>query len=101
MVGMMTGCAEKILAVRYREKDGQGRWRGGPMVYIRDGLHLPGLAAMFSLFCVAETLAGGNLAQANSIATSLHAAFGVDRLVVGVVLAAFSVWDGLVSCWSP
>ena len=87
LVGMMTGCAEKILAVRYREKDGQGRWRGGPMVYIRDGLHLPGLAAMFSLFCVAETLAGGNLAQANSIATSLHAAFGVDRLVVGVVLA--------------
>ena len=88
LLGMMTGCAEKILAVRYREKDPQGRWRGGPMVYIRDGLRLPGLAAVFSLFCVAETLAGGNLAQANSIATSLHAAFGVDRLVVGVVLAA-------------
>ncbi len=87
LLGMMTGCVEKILAVRYREKDEKGCWRGGPMVYIRDGLKLPGLAGMFALFCVAETLSGGNLAQANSIATSLHAAFGVERLVVGVVLA--------------
>ena len=26
-IGMMTGCAEKILAVRYREKGPDGRWR--------------------------------------------------------------------------
>lgn len=87
LVGMMTGCAEKILAVRYREKSENGEWQGGPMIYIKDGLRLRGLAAMFSVFCVAETLAGGNLAQANSIATSLHAAFGVEKLVVGIVLA--------------
>ncbi len=87
LLGMMTGCAEKILAVRYREKDAEGRWRGGPMAYMRDGLRLPWLARLFALFCVAETLAGGNLAQANSIATCLHSAFGVERLVVGVVLA--------------
>lgn len=88
LLGMMTGCAEKILAIRYREKDKNGQWQGGPMTYIRKGLNLRGLAALFSVFCVAETLAGGNLAQANSIATSLHAAFGVDRLTVGIVLAA-------------
>ena len=87
LLGMMTGCAEKLLAIRYREKGEDGRWRGGPMVYIRDGLRMPRLAGLFSVACVGETLAGGNLAQANSIATSLHAAFGVDRLVVGIVLA--------------
>jgi len=87
LLGMMTGCVEKILAVRYRERDEKGAWRGGPMVYIRQGLKLPGLAGMYALFCVAETLAGGNLAQANSIATTLHAAFGAQRLVVGIVLA--------------
>jgi AGCS family alanine or glycine:cation symporter len=57
------------------------------MVYIRDGLHLPGLAAVFSVFCVAESLMGGNLAQANSIASSLHASFGVEQLTTGIVLA--------------
>lgn len=87
LIGMMTGCAEKILAVRYRERGADGAWRGGPMVYIRDGLHLPALAKLFSVFCVAETLCGGNLAQANSIATCLHSTFGIDRLSIGIVLA--------------
>ncbi len=89
LLGMMTGCAEKILAVRHREKGPDGQWRGGPMEYIKKGLNLPWLAKLFALFCIAETLAGGNLAQANSIATSLSAAAGTNRLVVGVVLAVF------------
>lgn len=87
-LGMMTGCGEKILAVRHREKGPDGRWRGGPMQYIAKGLHLPGLAKVFALFCIAETLAGGNLAQANSIAAALSAAGGANPAVVGVVLAA-------------
>jgi len=87
LLGMMTGCGEKILAVRHRAKGPDGRWLGGPMEYIAKGLHLPGLAKVFALFCVAETLAGGNLAQANSIAASLSAAAGANPMMVGVVLA--------------
>ena len=87
LLGMMTGCGEKILAVRHREKGPDGRWRGGPMGYMSKGLRLPGLAKLFAVFCIAETLAGGNLAQANSIATALSASVGADRTVVGVVLA--------------
>ena len=87
VLGMMTGCAEKTLAVRYREKDADGQWRGGPMEYMRRGLRLPKLAALFALLGTAEALAGSNLAQANSIATTLSAAVGADRRVVGIVLA--------------
>ncbi len=87
LLGMMTGCGEKILAVRHREKGPDGRWQGGPMEYISKGLRLPGLAKVFALFCIAETLAGGNLAQANSIATALSASVGANPMVVGVVLA--------------
>lgn len=87
ILGMMTGCAEKMLAVRHREKGPDGQWRGGPMEYIRKGLNLPRLAKLFALLGVAETLLGSNLAQANSIATSLSSAMGADRRVVGVVLA--------------
>ncbi len=87
LLGMAVSCAEKTLAVRHREKGPDGRWQGGPMEYIAKGLHLPGLAKVFALFCVAETLAGGNLAQANSIATALSAAGGANPVVVGVVLA--------------
>ncbi|MBD5133698.1 MAG: sodium:alanine symporter family protein [Clostridiales bacterium] len=87
LLGMAVSCAEKTLAVRHREKGPDGRWRGGPIEYMKNGLRLPGLAKIFALFCVAETLAGGNLAQANSIATSLSAAAGAEPKVVGVVLA--------------
>lgn len=90
LLGMAVSCAEKTLAVRHREKAPDGRWRGGPMEYIKNGLHLPGLAKVFALFCVAETLAGGNLAQANSIATALSAAGGASPIVVGVVLAVIT-----------
>ena len=41
-----------------------------------------------SLFCIAETLTGGNLAQANSIAGALSAAGGLSPAAVGIVLAA-------------
>lgn len=58
------------------------------MEYMKNGLRLPWLAKLFALLCIAETLAGGNLAQANSIASSLSAAAGANRLAVGVVLAA-------------
>lgn len=87
LLGMAVSCGEKTLAVRHREKGPDGRWRGGPMEYMKNGLRLPGLGKLFAVLCVAETLAGGNLAQANSIATSLSAAGGLDRRVVGVVLA--------------
>lgn len=87
VLGMMTGFAEKTMAIRYREKGPDGQWRGGPMEYMRRGLHLPGLAAVFALFGTAEALAGSNLAQANSIATTLSAAFGMNRTVIGIILA--------------
>ena len=87
ILGMMTGFAEKTLAVRYREKGPDGQWRGGPMEYMGRGLRLPGLAKMFAFLGMVEALAGSNLAQANSISTALSSAMGADKLVVGLVLA--------------
>ena len=92
-LGMMTGCVEKTLAVRYREKSRDGGWQGGPMCYMERGVGSRTLAALFSLCCVAASLGGGNVVQANSIAASLEAAFGWDRLAVGLVVA---VLTGLV-----
>lgn len=87
ILGMMTGFAEKTLAVCHREKDPDGQWRGGPMEYMEKGLKMGKLAKIFAFFGLVEALAGSNLAQANSIATSLDSAAGADRLVVGIVLA--------------
>ncbi len=86
-LGMMTGCAEKTLSVRYRRRGKAGTWQGGPMEYMDQGLGLRPLALIFSLFCVCASIGGGDMVQANSIATALEHAFGWDRMAVGVAVA--------------
>lgn len=86
LLGMMTGFAEKTLAVEYRKPDGKGGWLGGPMYYLRDALGSHVLAAWFALACLLAALVGGSLVQAESIASALCSTFGLDRLAVGAAL---------------
>ena len=80
MLGMSTGCVEKLLSVQYQTAVPGGGRQGGPMFYLRDGLRAPRLAAWFALACLPATLAGGNLIQAGSIASALQSAFGWGRV---------------------
>lgn len=89
-LSMMTGCLEKTLSVRYREPSPSGGWQGGPMCYMERGLHSRFLAWVFSACCVCASLGGGNMVQANSIATALEATFGWDRLAIGIVTAVLT-----------
>ena len=98
LLGMMTGCAEKTLAVRWRERAPGGGWQGGPMCCMERGLGMRWMALWFSLCCAAASLGGGNLVQANSIATALHVSFGWDPLLVGLITAGCCgavIWGGI------
>ncbi|MEG2119719.1 MAG: alanine:cation symporter family protein, partial [Pseudoflavonifractor sp.] len=55
-LGMMTGCVEKILAVRYRERAPDGTWQGGPRCYVARGVGRRVRAVGFSCCCVAASL---------------------------------------------
>lgn len=90
LLGMMTSCAEKTLSVHYRIQAADGGWQGGPMYYMEYGLRCKPLAVTFSLFCILQTLVGGNLVQSNSIATALEASFHFDRLAVGIITAGLT-----------
>ena len=57
------------------------------MCYMAKGLHSRLLAGLFSACCVAASLGGGNMVQANSISTALEASLGWNRLAVGIVTA--------------
>lgn len=87
LLGMMTGCAEKTLAVRYQRPAPGGGLEGGPMFYLRDGVGSPFLAGWFALACLPATLAGGDLVQSSSIALSLEGTFGLPRPVSGFITA--------------
>ena len=76
LFGMVTKYAEVVLAVRYRERNADGDWVGGPMYYIRNGLG-KGWNWLACLFCILGALAAfgiGNMTQVNTIATSINTA---------------------------
>ena len=88
LVGMATKYAEVVLAVHYRERDPHGRYVGGPMYAIKNGLG-KGWAWLGTAFAVFGGLAGfgiGNMVQANSIADAMQNSFGVSHAATGVVL---------------
>ena len=98
LVGMATKYSESLLAVRYREVDSDGTYKGGPMYYIKNGLgpRWKWLATLFCLGALASAAGAGNMAQGNSIAEVMNSSFGIPNLVTGLVLAgtAFAIIIG-------
>ncbi|MEW5922182.1 MAG: sodium:alanine symporter family protein [Bacillota bacterium] len=92
-LGMVTNYAEVTLGVHYREFRG-GVVAGGPMYYIKNGMKLPWLAFIFSIFGALAALGIGNMVQANSMADVLNSTFGVPFIWTAVILAIFT---GLVT----
>ena len=88
LVGMATKYAEVVLAVHYRERDAKGRWVGGPMYAIRNGLgkRWAWLGTMFAVFGGLAGFGIGNMVQANSIAAAMETSFSLSPTVTGVVL---------------
>ena len=94
LVGMTTKFAEVVLAVKYRERSEDGRFLGGPMYYIKNGIKNKALAtplaAAFAIFAALASFGIGNLTQANSVAASLHESFNIDPKITGIVLAGLT-----------
>ena len=84
-VGMATKYGEIILGLLYRVKDEDGNYTGGPMYYIRDGLHAPILASLCAVFMVIQII-GGNFIQSNTIGSVMQNHFHVPELITGLVL---------------
>ncbi|MEZ5419193.1 MAG: sodium:alanine symporter family protein [Vicinamibacterales bacterium] len=87
LLGMCTKFAEIVIAMHYREPDASGTMRGGAMYTLKRGLGLPWLGAVFAGLVSLAAFGIGNMVQANSVADSLRASFGVEPSVTGVVMA--------------
>lgn len=92
LVGMATKYAEAVLAVRHREIDADGRYVGGPMYYIRNGLGAgwSWLGATFALFAAVAAFGIGNTVQSNSVARALERTLDVPYLATGIALAVLT-----------
>ena len=89
LFGMVTKYSEVVLSTRYRERNAEGDWVGGPMYYIRNGLGQK-YNWLACVFCVLGALAAfgiGNMTQVNTIASSINTA--IDSF--GGTTGAFTV----------
>jgi AGCS family alanine or glycine:cation symporter len=64
--------------------------RGGAMYILRKGLGLPWLGTVFAGLVSLAAFGIGNMVQANSVASSLHASFGISTSLTGIVLAVIT-----------
>ena len=86
LLGMITKYSEILLSIKFREKNDEGRWVGGPMYYIKNGLKLKWLAVLFAIFAMIACLGTGNATQSNSIAVALDSTVGIEPWITGIVL---------------
>jgi len=82
IVGMATKFSEVVLGVKYREKNPDGEFSGGPMYYIQKGfkerynIDAKALAILFSVFGIIASFGIGSMAQANSVILAIISNMG-------------------------
>ena len=89
LLGMATKFSEVTLAQRYRATDDAGGVAGGPMYYIEKGLG-PAWRPLAVFFAAALGLTAfftGNGVQANTVADTMDASFGVPAWITGLIAA--------------
>ena len=91
LIGCATKYTEVALGVKYREKNEAGEWVGGPFYYLRAlggpvGKFLGGFYALGLMIELIPSLASQALS-----ATSQFAIFGIDQMIVGIVIAVLTV----------
>ncbi len=97
LIGMASKYSEILLGVKYREKNEEGHFVGGPMYYIQKGLGWKWLAVMFAGGLMLEVIPS-SMVQSNSIASTAKLSFGWPTWVTGIVmtiLTAIVVFGGV------
>lgn len=78
-----------VLGAKYREKNKEGEYVGGPMYYLRNGLGYKKTASVFALFTLVAAIGVGNFAQVNSITLPLQS-IGIKSFPAGLVIMALA-----------
>ncbi|WP_320676909.1 alanine/glycine:cation symporter family protein [Prochlorococcus sp. MIT 1300] len=87
LVGIATKYSEAVLAVHFREKDSIGKFVGGPMYYIKNGLGPSWywLGGLFALFGMLASFGIGNGVQCFEVSSALQT-FNVPKEITAAII---------------
>lgn len=90
MVGMAIKYAEIALGVKYRQKQSDGSFAGGPMYYISEGLHLKWLGVLVAILTMFFSFVISSVVDTNTMALALEASFNIPPMISGIFFAVVS-----------
>ncbi len=80
---------EVTMSIRYRERDEEGNWRGGPFMYMKEGLHNLPWACAFG-FMMVLTMALICCVHSSAITSNLSSV-GVSKYISLIIMLAFLI----------
>ena len=97
-IGCATGFVESTLAQIYKLPRGDGAFFGGPAYYMKNALHMTGLAKLFAIL-ISVTFGWIYVSvQANTIVGAVETAFGIDHAITAIavaILTALVIFGGV------
>lgn len=100
ILGMATAYAECFLSVRFRSKNADGTYQGGPMYVWKNGLHQETIGKLYAFLTLIAAFGVGCTTQSNSITQTTSISFGLNPHLVGItaaLLAGFVIIGGVRS----
>ncbi|MGN0144365.1 MAG: alanine/glycine:cation symporter family protein [Clostridium sp.] len=91
LIGSASSFVESTLAQIYKQSDGKGAYVGGPAYYMEKALNMKWLGVIFSILI---TICFGlvfNSVQSNTISLAMNEAFGINNVIMGVILTIFTI----------
>jgi len=82
--------AETYLGIKYKEKDENKIYKGGPAYYIKKGLNKPKLGALYAIIIIICYGIGFMSVQSNTITKAVTSIANIEPVIVGILLAIIS-----------
>lgn len=88
LLGMGISFSEAILAILFRESNGDGTYRGGPAYYMSKGLNCKPLAIGFSVSMIIGMGFFYTMVQGNSVILATKTVLNISPIIIGIGLVS-------------
>lgn len=96
--GMATKYAEILLAIKFRKKNKDNTYEGGPMYYLREAVNGKWLSVIFAVLCLASSFGIGNMVQSNAVSDAIKSISNIDYkpiIIIIAILIGFVIIGGI------
>ena len=83
--------AETVLGLKYKEKDEQNIYKGGPSYYLKNGLKNNGLGKIYAYIIIISQIIGFLSIQSNTITKSITNFLNIKPIIIGIIIMVLSM----------